>query len=174
MKTKKDIEYRKVVLDKVFKLCNTQLEIYTDQFNLLHKNKKKRMTIENRCRSLSLEELFTKDDKTLEGDTTLEGDKEEIDDVSPIQQLEGDWEEFVNIQPIGSLKGDEEEIKEVKGLKTLTPKILLTRLPVLLEEIKAGIIHKTLKWDQTNTVSFALLYQHNKITKKLYKNWNNP
>ena len=36
------------------------------------------------------------------------------------------------------LEGDEEEVKEGKGLKILTTKKLLTRLPILLAQIKAG------------------------------------
>ena len=36
------------------------------------------------------------------------------------------------------LEGDEEEVKEGKGLKNLTPNKLLTRLPILLTQIKAG------------------------------------
>ena len=39
------------------------------------------------------------------------------------------------------LEGDEEEVKEEKWLKILTSNKLLTRFPILLAEIKAGIIH---------------------------------
>ena len=35
-------------------------------------------------------------------------------------------------------EGDEEEVKEGKGLKILIPNKLLTRLPILLAQIKAG------------------------------------
>ena len=35
-------------------------------------------------------------------------------------------------------KGDGEEVKEGNGFKTLTPNKLLTRLPMLLAQIKAG------------------------------------
>ena len=47
-------------------------------------------------------------------------------------------EESTDLQPIPALEGDEEEVKEGKGLKILTPNKLLTRLPVLLAQIKAG------------------------------------
>ena len=36
------------------------------------------------------------------------------------------------------LEGDEEELKEGKGVKILTPNKLLTRLLMLLTQIKAG------------------------------------
>ena len=35
-------------------------------------------------------------------------------------------------------EGDEEEVKKGKGLKALTPNKLLTGLPILLAQIKAG------------------------------------
>ena len=37
-----------------------------------------------------------------------------------------------------SLETDEEKVKKRKGLKILTPKKLLTRLPILVAQIKAG------------------------------------
>ena len=51
--------------------------------------------------------------------------------------LEGGVEEFVDIQPISLLQSDE-KLKEEKRLKILTPYKLLTRIPVLLAQIKAG------------------------------------
>ena len=36
------------------------------------------------------------------------------------------------------LKADEEEVKEETGLKIVTPNKLLTRLPILFAQIKAG------------------------------------
>ena len=51
--------------------------------------------------------------------------------------LEGDVEEFVDIQSISLLQSDE-KLKEEKILKILTPYKLLTRIPVLLAQIKAG------------------------------------
>ena len=48
-----------------------------------------------------------------------------------------DKEEPVDLSDITPLEGDE-EVKERKGLKNLTPNKLLTRLPILLAQIKAG------------------------------------
>ena len=39
---------------------------------------------------------------------------------------------------MSSLEGDGKELKEAKGLKTFSPNKLLTGLPVLLAQIKAG------------------------------------
>ena len=63
------------------------------------------------------------------------------------------------------LEGDEEEVKEEKELKMLTPNKLLTRLPILAP-IKAGNNSYKLKNEIRQTL--YLLYQHNKVTKKVY------
>ena len=57
------------------------------------------------------------------------------------------------------------EVKERKGLKILTPKKFLTKLPILLAQIKAGNTSNKLK-NETRQILY-LLYQHNKITKKV-------
>ena len=63
------------------------------------------------------------------------------------------------------LEGDE-KIKEGKGSKILTPNKLLTRYPKLLAKIKAGNNLDKLK-NEIRKISY-LLFQHNKITKKVY------
>ena len=52
-----------------------------------------------------------------------------------------DDEEFVDTEQTSLLKGDAEKVKQGKGLKILTPDKLLTRLPILLPQIKLEIIH---------------------------------
>ena len=54
------------------------------------------------------------------------------------------------------------KVEEGKGLKILTSNKLLTSLPVSLAQIKAGN-------NEIRQILY-LLYQHNKITKKLYNN----
>ena len=66
------------------------------------------------------------------------------------------------------LEGDKEEVKEGKGLKILTPNKLLTRLAILLAQIKAENNSCKLKYEIRKIL--YLLYQHNKITKKVYSN----
>ena len=54
-----------------------------------------------------------------------------------------------------SLEDDEEELKEAKGLKIFTSSKLLTGLPVLLAQIKAGnSSYKLQEENQNNTISF--------------------
>ena len=65
------------------------------------------------------------------------------------------------------LEGDEEEVKEGTGLKISTPNKLLTRLPILLAQIKAG--NNSYKSKNEIRQILYLLYQHNKIIKKVYE-----
>ena len=66
------------------------------------------------------------------------------------------------------LEGDEEKVKEGKGVKILTPSKLLTRLPILLAQIRAGNNFHKLK-NEIRQILY-LLYHHNKIIKKVYNN----
>ena len=72
------------------------------------------------------------------------------------------------LPPMPPLEVNEEEVKEGKGLQKLTPLKLLTRIPILLAQIKAGNNSYKLK-SETRQILY-LLYQHNKISKKLYNN----
>ena len=70
--------------------------------------------------------------------------------------------------PSMPLGGNEEEVKEGKWLKILSPNKLLTRLAVLLEIIKAG--NNSYKSKNGIRQMLFLLYQYNKVIKKLYNN----
>ena len=59
-------------------------------------------------------------------------------------------------------------MKKLKGLKILTLNKLLTRLPILLAQIKAGNNSNKLK-DKIRQI-LCILNQHNKTTKKVYDN----
>ena len=78
-----------------------------------------------------------------------------------------DKEESIDLYDMPLLEGDE-EVKEVKGLKILTPNKLLTRLSVLLAQIRAGINSYKLK-NEIRQILY-ILYHHNKITEKFCKN----
>ena len=73
----------------------------------------------------------------------------------------------VDVSGTPPLEGDE-EVKEGKRLKILTPNKLLTRFPILLAQIKAGNNSYELK-NETRQI-LHLLYQYNKITKKVCNN----
>ena len=61
-----------------------------------------------------------------------------------------------------------EEVREGKEIKNLTQNELLTILPILLAQLKAGNNSYKLKNEIRQTLYF--LYQHNNITKAIYKN----
>ena len=82
-------------------------------------------------------------------DKTINSDNKESVDLSDMQSLE-----------------DNEKVKEGKGLKILTPNKLLTTLSILLAQIKAG--HNSFKLKNEIRQILYLLYQYNKITKKVY------
>ena len=84
------------------------------------------------------------------------------------QKADDDSDEFINILDMPSLEDDEEEIKEEKKLKILTPKQLLTRPPTLLAQAKAG--NNSYKSKNEIRQILYLLYQHYKITEKVYNN----
>ena len=52
--------------------------------------------------------------------------------------LQGDKEEIIDILSMSLLEDNEEKVKEGKAIKILTQRKLITRLPVLLAQIKAG------------------------------------
>ena len=78
-----------------------------------------------------------------------------------------DKEEFADSSDVPPLEGDK-EVKEGKVLKFLTPNKVLTRLPILLAQIKAG--HNSYKLKNEIRQILYILYQHNKITQKVYNN----
>lgn len=69
------------------------------------KKKKKKSSIKNIPKIMTLDVLFLEDDKTIAGDHTLKSDKTLDDDktlegnIPPMPPLLGDEEEFVGIQP---------------------------------------------------------------------------
>ena len=73
-------------------------------------------------------------------------------------------EESIDLPAMPALESDE-KVKVGKTLKFLTPNKLLSRLLVLLAQIKAGNNSDKLKSEIRKIL--YLLYQHNKITEKL-------
>ena len=98
---------------------------------------------------IHLRKKVKKKEETITERVKLRRQKANDEDLSDMPPLEGD-----------------EEVKEGKGLKILTPNKLLPRFPVLLVQVKAGSNSYKLKNDIRQIL--YLLYQHNKITKKVY------
>ena len=79
------------------------------------------------------------------------------DKKSSDSTVEGDGEE--ELDDVLSLEGDVEKVKEGKGSKILTPNKLLTRLPVLLAQMKSG--NNSYKLRNKIRQMLYLLRQHN-------------
>ena len=75
---------------------------------------------------------------------------EELDDL---RQLEDDEEKYYSVPSTPISKGYKKE--EGNRFKILTPNKLLTRLPILLAQIKAGNNSNKLKKNQANGISFV-------------------
>ena len=72
-------------------------------------------------------------------------------------------EEYSDLSDMRPLEGDEKKVERQKGLNVFTPKKLLTRVPILLAQIKFG--NKWCKLKNEIRQIQHLFYQHNKITK---------
>ena len=131
------------MFDTALELYNKLLNIYKTQYDKLTKAKKKRIKVD-----LYLDE----------------------DNLPPITALEGDEE--VKLDPEETIAEIIQLKKKKKntgtGLETFTPNKLLTRLPILLAQIKAGKNSYKLKNEIRQML--YLLYQGNKITKNVYNN----
>ena len=144
---KKSTKKKKInVYDKASELYNNCLGIYYHKYYELSDDKRK--TIESKY-----------DPKDLFLDYSMWSENEE---------KATDKEEVEHLPPMPPLEGDKEEVKEGKGLRFLTQNKLLTRLPILLPQIKAGNSSYKLKNEIRQILYF--LHQHNKITKTVYNN----
>ena len=131
--------------DKLLDICKTQYDKVT-------KAKKNRIKAQNTPEELPIDLYLSEDE----------------DDLPP---LEGD--EVVKLEPEETVS---ERIKLIPrkrktrgtGLKILIPNKLLTRLPILLAQIKSG--NNSYKLKNKIRQILYLLYQHNKITKNVYNN----
>ena len=74
--------------------------------------------------------------------------------------LEGDEEKYYSVPSTALTKG----VKEGKGVKILTSNKLLTKLTIVLSQIKPG---NTSQYKHVIRQILYLLYQQNKITKAI-------
>ena len=128
------------------KLYNKLLKICTTQDDRFSENEKKRISVLNRAEMLTLD--YDEDD-LQEGEEEVKLEPEET------------------IAERIKLSHQKRKRKGTRS-KILTSKKLLIRLPILLAQIKVGNISCKLKNEIRQVLD--LLYQHNKITKKVYNN----
>ena len=95
--------------------------------------------------------------------------KEEIEDMSEKEKESEKPYKTVNIVE-EILEFDEQKQKqEGKGLKILTPSQMLSRLPISLAQLKAGINSEKVKNEIRQLLYF--LYRSKKLTKQIYKSF---
>ena len=75
-----------------------------------------------------------------------------------------------NIVDLYNLKSDSDASKKGEGLKMLTNKQMLNRLPILLAQIEAGNNSKSLK-NELRQILYSL-YMSKVLTKTVYNNLN--
>ena len=127
-------------------LSNDLLEPYSDEYYDLSDSKSSNMDPKYDIANLIFDEY------------DYSGWYKELADLPP---LEGDEEKYYT----ASSTPLSQRAREGKGLKILTPNKLLTRLPMLLAQIKAGNNSNQLKNEIRKIV--YLLYQQSNILKKV-------
>ena len=144
----KDLEKRKVVINTTSKLYDKLSNIYTTQYGKLSEDSKKRVNVLKRSECLTFD--FDEDD------LPLEGDEEAI--LEPGETIAKE----IKLNP------QKRKITGT-GLIILTPNKLITRLPVLLAQIKTGINSNKFK-NEIRQILY-LLYQHiNQVIIKMEEN----
>ena len=148
----------------VAKLYNTLTAIYFKEYNYITDEKKVEMD-----KKYGPNNLFIKDIKydkwyKIYEERIKSQRAEPIAERVKLRRQKEDGEDLSNMPPLAG----NEEVKGEKGLKNLTPNKLLTRLPILLAQIKAGNHSYKLKSEIRQIL--YLLYQHNKIIKKIDNN----
>ena len=120
----------------------------------------------NKFNNQNLQKESRKEKKTTEYKALSDARKGKLGNKhDPINLFLETYNYDVSLENGEAIKGDK-EVKEGKGFKIVTPNNpnkLLTRLP-----IKAG--NNSYKFKKEIRQTLYLLYQHNRITKKVYNN----
>ena len=123
--------------DKTSKLYNEFLGIYFDEYNYLPDAKRTNTGLKYDPTNLILDAYNYDKWYTEESEySTAKNDEEKLDDLPPLE--------------------DYKEVKERRGLKILTTNKLLTRLSVLLAQIKTGYNSNKLKNKIRQIVYFCI------------------
>ena len=85
-----------------------------------------------------------------------------------MERYDRDLKNIVDLYNIYNLKSDSDTSIEGKGLKILTNKQMLNRLPILLAQIEAGSNSKSLK-NEMRQILYSL-YRSRVLTKTIYNN----
>ena len=146
--------------DTALELYNELLETYFDEYHYLSHGKRKKMDPKCKPKKLFAKGYDYREWSKNEGETA--DNEESTDNEESINE-----KELIDLCNMPPLEGDE-KVKIRTRLKNLTPNKSLTRLPILLAEIKARNNSYKLK-NEIKKILY-LLYQHNEITRNVYNN----
>ena len=138
---------KRTVYNNPQKLYNTLLSIYYNDYNVITGEEKEKMGKKYNPKNLLLnnqrfielkkkEKSKSQPKESIAERVKLRRQKAYDKDLFDMSSVSNDDDSDETDLP--PLEGDEQEVKEEKGLKILTPNKLLTRLPILLTQIKAG------------------------------------
>ena len=152
MTARKQTLKKTMLFATAFELYDKLLHIYTTQYDKLSKPQKKKINVLNRPTNLALD---------------LHLDE---DDLSPIPLVQDDEVKSEPEETIAErvILNPQKRKNTGTGLKFFIPNKILTRLPILLVQIKAGNYSYQLK-NEIRQILY-LLYQDNRITKNIYNN----
>ena len=85
-----------------------------------------------------------------------------------MERYDRDLKNIVDLSNIYNLKSGSDTSKKGEGIKILTNKQMLTRLPILLAQIQAGNNCKSLKYELRQIL--YSLYRSKVLTKTVYNN----
>ena len=85
-----------------------------------------------------------------------------------MERYDRDLKNIVDLYNIYNLKSGSDTSKKGEGIKILTNKQMLTRLPILLTQIQAGNNSKSLK-NELRQILYSL-YRSKVLTKTVYNN----
>ena len=121
------------------KLCNKLLSIYFNGYNNVADKEKGKMGETYNLNNLLIKGFRFIEWKKEDEEKSKSQPEDAIAERVKLRRQKADdnSDEFVDIPDMPPLEVDEEEVKNGKGLKRLTPNKFLTRLSMLLVQIKA-------------------------------------
>ena len=121
------------------KLCNKLLSIYFNGYNNVTDKEKGKMVEAYNLNNLLIKGCRFTEWKKEDEEKSKSQPEDAIAERVKLRRQKADdnSDEFIDISDMPPLDVDEEEVKNGKGLKRLTPNKFLTRLSILLVQIKA-------------------------------------
>ena len=158
---------KETVYNNAINLYNKLLSIYLNQYNGTKNEIKEDMAKKYDPSNLLIKGYRFIDLKEGDKEKSKSQPEETIAERVKLERQKADHKDLSDLPP---LECDEREVNGGKGLKIFTLNKLLTKLPILLAQIKAE--NNSYKLKNEIIQMLYLLHQHNKITKKGLRQFN--